>query len=608
MDELVFESCDSTRATVCEQEGSGKVDAKALPEHLVDSLLKVGVRAHQCSRLLEARDLYERVLSLQPDNFNALHLLGVVLHQLGDSGLAIEYIGKALEMNYESAPAHNNMGVALKALKRLSEAITSYDRALALNPDYAEAYSNRGNAFRELKSLNEALDNLDRALELQPHNSEAHNNRGAVMAELERLDEALACYNRAIELNPRYVEAQFNCSNVLMLLKRSDEALQFLERTLELKPDHAEAHYSKGMVLADLRRFEDAQDCYDEAVRLVPSFAEAHICKAMLLLQTGRYTEGWELYEWRWKQNGFLNRAFSQPLWLGEKDISGKTVLLHSEQGLGDTLQFCRYASLVSGLGARVLLEVRKPLLHLMERLPGVSQVLEQGQPLPEFDYHCPLMSLPLAFKTTLADIPSPQPYLSSEPERVAAWQRRLGPRLGKLRVGLVWSGSTGNKSDPDRSLLLEQLWEHLPDTCEYISLQKEVRERDRSALARSRIRHFEEEHQDFTDSAAICDLVDLVISVDTSGAHLAAAMGRPTWVLLSHRADWRWLHDREDSPWYASVRLYRQGPDRLWGPVLQRVGAALSVLSDQACQHRCTNPQDIDFSGQTESIAHSCI
>ncbi len=245
---------------------------------------------------------------------------------------------------------------------------------------------------------------------------------------------------------------------------------------------------------------------------------------------------------------------------------------------MGDTLQFCRYAPLVAQRGARVLLEVQPALAGLLRGLAGVSEVLQAGDALPPVDLHCPLMSLPLAFGTTLHTIPAAEGYLNCSPDKLQAWRERLGP-CTQPRVGLVWSGNPAYKADSRRSLPLEQLLQHLPEGIEYISLQKDVRERDLPALSTSRLRHFGAEHQDFADSAALCELVDVVVSVDTSGAHLAGALGRPTWLLVAHTPDWRWLLHRSDSTWYRSVKLFRQGPDRQWESVLREMARELHVL-----------------------------
>jgi hypothetical protein len=319
---------------------------------------------------------------------------------------------------------------------------------------------------------------------------------------------------------------------------------------------------------------EEALASFDRAIAIKPDYAEGYWNKSLGLLLAGDFAQGWELHEWRWKSEttlGLQSRNFPQRLWLGTEDIAGKTILLHAEQGLGDTIQFCRYARLVKALGAKVVLEVPKALRSLLSGLEGVDELVEQGEALPAFDYHCPLLSLPLAFKTDLTNVPGSRPYLAASPQKRDAWAQRLGAK-SKPRAGLVWSGSTLHKNDHNRSLTLQQLLPHLPDCCEYLSLQKEVRDVDKAVLEGSGIRHYGEELEDFTDTAALCELMDLVISVDTSVAHLAGAIGKETWVLLPYSPDWRWLLDRHDSPWYASMTLYRQDETREWPSVLRRM------------------------------------
>src|SRR5712671_5226185 len=301
----------------------------------------------------------------------------------------------------------------------------------------------------------------------------------------------------------------------------------------------------------------------------------------MALLLKGNIEQGFELYEWRWKTEKSKkdHRNFMQPLWLGQEALQDKTILLYSEQGLGDTIQFCRYARLVADRGANVVLEVPKPLLGLLQGLAGVSEVVEMGLPLPAFDFHCPFPSLPLAYKTTLDTIPNPVAYLQSRRDKFEFWAKKLGEKT-TTRVGLVWSGSTSNKHYHDRSLDLELLLPHLPGKYDYICLQKELREVDRVPLRSSSIRFFGDELNDFTDTAALCDLMDVVISIDTSVAHLSGALGKATWVLLPYVAAWRWLLDRDDSPWYPSVRLYRQNSENNWNSVFESVKGDLLKLN----------------------------
>lgn len=388
---------------------------------------------------------------------------------------------------------------------------------------------------------------------------------------------AVELIGKAIEINPNDPLAYSNRANALKELKRFDAALASYDKAIILQPDDMQAHLNRGYTLQQLMRLDAALASFDKAIALQPDCAEAWCSKAVALLLKGELGLGWEMFEWRWKltKSDLKARPFSQPLWLGKEPLAGRTVLLHAEQGFGDTIQFCRYAKLVADTGARVILEVPKPLSGLLEGLEGVTQLVETGETLPAFDYHCPLLSLPLAFKTGLASIPGSSPYLSSDAGKRRQWSELLGAKT-RPRIGLVWSGSTFHKNDRNRSLTLAAVLRHLPDEFEYVSLQKEVREVDTDALNNSTVRHYGDRLADFAETAALCDLMDIVVSVDTSVAHLAGALGRTTWLLLPYVPDWRWMLDRDDSPWYQSFKLYRQSEDRQWEPVLHNVATDL--------------------------------
>jgi hypothetical protein len=361
-------------------------------------------------------------------------------------------------------------------------------------------------------------------------------------------------------------------------LKRFDEAIAHYEKALSLKPDYAKGWSNKGVTLHQLKRFDEAIANYDKALSLKPDYHEASWNKSLSLLLQGDFENGLPLYESRWDlENGSEivgKRFFDKPTWLGINSLKDKIILLYAEQGLGDSIQFCRYVKLVAGLGSKVILEVPQSLAGLMKGLEGVSQLVIKGEDLPFFDYQCPLLSLPLAFKTNLNTIPNPSRYinLDNHSNKIMEWKERLGLKT-KPRVGLVWSGNSNHKNDHNRSLLLQEILPFLPNQYEYISLQKEVREIDKLTLGSNpHILSFNSYLNDFLDTAALIDNLDLVISVDTSVAHLSAALEKKTLVLLPGVPDWRWLFDREDSPWYSSIKLYRQPVIGDWNSVLDRV------------------------------------
>jgi tetratricopeptide (TPR) repeat protein len=412
-----------------------------------------------------------------------------------------------------------------------------------------------------------------------PH-AEAYYKRGNALKILGRLDAAIASYDQAIELRPDYSYAYCNRGVVQQSLGLAAAALSSYDQAIAADPTDAMAHYNRALLMQDSSRWDAAIAGYNHAISIDPGYADAQYNRSLALLFSGDFENGWRSYEWRWKNAQRLSigipRDFTQPLWLGEESIVGKRLLLCSEGGLGDTLQFCRYATLSAAQGATVFLEVQPPLLSLLANLEGVSQVLAAGSPLPPFDYQCPLMSLPLAFKTSLDTIPAAAKYLQSDQSAVARWRALLGER-SRPRVGLAWSGNPNNAIDHRRSIRLADWMAHLPPEFEYFCLQKDVREADRAALKSSpSIVSFDDHLLDFANTAALCECMDVVIAVDTSIAHLSGALGRPTWILLPFNPDWRWLRDRDDSPWYRSAKLYRQKNPGDWHEVFTRIASDL--------------------------------
>lgn len=553
---------------------------------------------------------YERAIASRPRFAQAFSNRGNVQRLLGQTEAALRSYDQAIAMDAGYAPAYYNRAGLLAELGEWEAALASYDRTVALVPIHGEAHFERGVVLGRLARFEAALASFDQAVAIMPTHAQAWFARANRLKDLDQLEAALASYDQAIKHQPHFVEALSNRGNVLRELRQTEAALASFDEAIAADPDHAGAYVNRGALLADLNRMEDALADYDRAIALRPDDAHVNSNRGNLLLQIqlvdqalashdraiaiqpdspiaqfnrsiglllrGDFANGWRAYEWRWK-NPYSScsrerREFAQPLWLGAELIRAKTILLHGEQGFGDTLQFCRYAKPVADLGARVILEVRGPLAALLESLEGVSQLVTRGDPLPEFDYQCPLMSLPLAFNTNLETIPQPGEYLRTDPAKVARWAKILGPR-SLPRIGLTWSGSAAHINDRNRSLRLADWVPHLPPGFQYVSLQKEVRAADQSTLdGNPQIVNPAAALTDFSETAALCECMDLVISVCTSTAHLSGALGRKTWVLLSYAADWRWLLDREDSPWYRSVRLYRQPRMSDWDAVFARV------------------------------------
>ena len=543
-----------------------------------------GVALNALKRFDEALASYDRAIALQPDFVEALLNRGNALKELQRLDEALASFDRALAVQPDHAGAHYNRGVALHALERLDEALASYDRALALRPDYAEALANRGVVLQALRRFDEALASYDRALAALPDSAEVHVRRGEVLFELRRFPEALTSCDRALALSPDSPEAHCNRGNALSMLERFDEALASYDRALALRPDYADAYANRGVTLLALKEFDAALRCHERALALQPDFPEAHCNEGFCRLLLGDFERGWAKHPWLWqtKQLKHAKRSFAEPPWTGSEDIAGKTVLLYAEHGLGDTIQFCRYAPGVAARGARVILEVQRPLRDLTcslvtHSLADTLQVVPRGDTLPPFDMQCSLLGLPLACGTRLATIPSEAPYLHPSAPAVADWNARLPPRT-RPRIGLAWSGDPTHQNDHNRSIALADLLPALQGSdATLVSVQREVRPADAAVLqGRNDIVHFGEALQDFSDTAALIANLDLVIAVDTSVAHLAGALAKPVWVLLPFIPDWRWLLDRDDSPWYPTARLFRQDDSRRWDGAVARLGAAL--------------------------------
>ncbi len=529
-------------------------------------------------RFDEAIESCDRAIALKPDQAEAHLNRGIALAQLQQLEKALASFDMALLVRADYAEAYCHRGSVLHRLNELNAAVASFDTAIALKPDYADAYIRRGLALEALQQSDAAIASFDKAIAIQPGNADAHFGRGISLQRLKRPEAALQSFDAAIAIQPRFAEAHTNRGRALHELRQSVAAVASFDQAIALSPNLVEALANRGGVLMELGQMDGAMASLDRAVAVAPDYALGHWNRALALLLLGDFDRGWPEYEWRWRNEalGLPRRQFDRPLWLGREPLSGKTILLHAEQGLGDTIQFCRYAKRVADLGARVVLQAPGPLVRLLKTLPGVTAVFAEGSVLPDFDFHCPLLSLPLAFKTQIRSIPSAAGYLHADPASVARWRQTLGQRT-RPRIGLIWSGRAEHQNDHNRSIALATLLSHLPGGFDYVSLQKEVREADRAALSsRADLRHFGVALSDLTDTAALCSLMDIVLSVDTSVAHLSGALGRPTWILLPFSPDWRWLLDREDSPWYPTVKLYRQRRIGDWNEVLDRVAADL--------------------------------
>jgi tetratricopeptide (TPR) repeat protein len=554
--------------------------ALVLQPSYAEALYHRGVALRNLNRPAEALASFERALSVKPDYVDAHNDRGYALQDLNRPAEALASYDRALVLQPDHARTLYNRGGVLRDLQRPAEAVADYDKALAIRPDYAEALNNRGLALLDLRRPAEALASFDRALSIRPDYATALNNRASTLQDLGRPAEALASYDKVLAIRPSYAEALYNRGIVLRNLQRPAEALASFDKALSIDPNHVDALNNRGIVLRDLDRPLEALASYDRALAIDPGNAETHSNRSSLRLLLGDFDRGWEEFEWRWRVRDFApwRRDFAEPLGLGDGPLEGRTILLHAEQGFGDAIQFVRYAPLVAARGAKVVLEVPTPLTALLSGVAGAALVIGRGEKRPELDCHCPLLSLPLAFKTRLDTIPAPIAYLSAPQDRVIEWKQRL-PATGMRRIGIAWAGNANFKGDQTRSIGLARFLPLLSVAgIELFGLQKDLRDGDRDILrGHSRVMHLGDAMEDFSDTAAVMSSLDLVISSDTSVAHLAGALGKPVWVLLQYAADWRWLLGRSDSPWYPTARLFRQPEIGDWESVIRQVADALS-------------------------------
>jgi tetratricopeptide (TPR) repeat protein len=556
--------------------------ALALDPDFPEALRNRGIAFQLLGRLDDALPSFDRLAALRPDDPDAQLRRGKLLHFLWRPQQALACYERALELQPGDAEALNGRGAALYRLGRLREALGAFDAVLAADPDHAGALYNRGVVLEDLGLVQEAVACYDRVLALHPGDVEGLGKRGAALAKLGRGEEGLESCRSALALRPGDPGALYNHALVLYRLDRFEEALAAYDATLAAEPRHLLAHSNRGSTLNELNRHGEAIESFQRAQALCPDVPEVRWNEGLSRLVLGELELGWPLFESRWGMRAFYRGPDPSQgkAWRGEEQLAGRTILLCAEQGLGDTVHFARYVPLVAARGGRVLLEVQPELKALLVGLRGVERVFGRDEALPGAELHCPLLSLPLAFGTSLGSIPAEVPYLAAPPDRVARWARRLGAPRGP-RIGLCWSGSPQHQGDRRRSVPLERL---LPLTripgLELVSVQKEVRDADRPALEASGIRHFGGEIDDLADAAALISLLDLVVTVDTVAAHLAGALARPVWVMLPFSPDWRWLMEREDSPWYPTARLFRLPRIGAWDEVVARVAAELGRMA----------------------------
>lgn len=565
-------------------------------------------RLMQEGRLVEAETLYRAILAEAPDHPGSHHLLGLCEQQLGRHEAALQSIKRAIDLNDSEPNYHNNLGTVYRSLGKLDEAIACYRHAAALKSSFAPALSNLGLALQQQGRLTEAQRALEQALQAKPDYAGAWFNLGNVLAARGEHDKAIEHFRQALALDPNHIDALNNLGAALTELGAFDEAALRYRQVLALQPANAAAHNNFGRVLAQRDELDAAAAHFRQAIALQPQAIDAYVNLGNVLMEEGDPRAAHESYalalavdpahesahwndglallvqgelalgfeQWRW--NTAASRRFTDaPEWRGEA-LDGATILIHAEQGFGDAIHFARYLPLVAARGGHVVFEAPVELHRVFAGIEGVAQVVAFGDPLPDFAWQCPLLSLPLAFNTTLASVPHSVPYLSADPEAVEEWRRRMaGPGL---KVGLVWAGRPEHKRDRHRSIALAELapLAAIPNVAFYALQKGAAVSEAEHAPAGMRLEILSPLLGDFADTAAAIMALDLVISVDTSVAHLAGALGKPVWILNAYAPDWRWLEKRSDSPWYPTAQLFRQDSSRRWAPVVAAVAAELAA------------------------------
>ena len=554
--------------------------AKVLQDQIA-ARFQEGLNHQEAGRFVEAQDAYSQVLTADPGHAEAWRRMSQLANQFGRADLALDWIGKAVALEPHNLGHLFSQGVVQQTNGRWTEAEASYRRVIALYPDVADAYNNLGIVLGKLERRDEALAVARRTVELSPGSAAFHDNLGIAQNELGLYAEAEASFRAATTLDPGNVGARHNLGKALHSQGRLDEAGRVLQDALRQRPDDSRILNDMGVLLHEMGRTADAEMVFRTALNHAPDDADLHYNLGLILLLTGQFRDGWTEYHWRWKTDGYrrLKRDFPQPEWDGSP-LPGGRLLIHAEQGLGDTLQFCRLARLAAARlapDARLTFEIHKPLVSLLRDQWPEVEVIGHGEPLPAFDAYLPLLSLGGVLGQDHQTIDG-APYLKPDPERVAAWAERLAPLPG-LKVGLVWAGGGLATIDRKRSVALAALapLAAVPGVS-FVSLQRDApAAQAKSPPAGMALLDLADDLTDFVETAAIIANLDLVISVDTAVVHLAGAIGAPVWMLNRFDTCWRWELGREDTPWYDRLRQFRQPTAGDWDSVIAALAAALA-------------------------------
>ncbi len=547
----------------------------------IQDLINSALNHHQTGELKKAQGLYEKILKQNPLHTDALHLLGCIFFQEGDLDAAEKYIQKAMSTNPDNPLYHNSLGLVYRGLNRHNEAADCYEKALALAPDLVEAHNNLGIVYHEQGKADSAVSCFQNALKCNNHSPEVHNNLGNALRDQGKLDEAISGYERALELNPEYVEACNNMGVAFHSKNNFDVAVSYYQKALRINPDNTNSHINMGITCQAMGKYSNALEFFQKALEIEPENPDAHFHYSFVLLLLEDFETGWKEYEWRQKKDDWQHvHAFYPSLrrWDGSS-FKGKTLLVHAEQGLGDTLQFVRYLPMVKELGGKVIFETNKPLFNLFRNMEGIDELVplsSTGRSSLDYDYDIPLMSLPGLFKTTLENIPFGRSYIDATQEKTDYWKQRVSGT--GFNIGLVWAGKpAAHDNRPCRLKHFLPLFE-IPGI-RLFGLQKGTASNQILELPQGlSFTNYGEEFEDFADTAGFLENLDMILTIDTSVAHLAGAMGKPVWTLVPYSPDWRWLLKKEDSPWYPTMRLFRQPKPGAWAPVIQKISDELKT------------------------------
>ena len=542
-------------------------------------MIHQAMQAFQSGNLNSAEIILKRVLAAHTKNLPALHILGLIKASQSKHKEAAELLKRAIRLSPVDSSLHYNLAKALQESGADKESLPHHKKAIELNPANLEAWLNYGRSLSRIGLNSDALNVYTKSLQINPNYIEALVNIGATLKDLQRYDEALNYADKTIAINPNFSEAWSNRGIALKELKRYDEALSSYDKAISLKPDYHEAYSNRGVTLNELKRYDEALSSYDKAISLKPDYFDAHWNRSLTQLVTNNFDNGWKNYEYRWKKNKSESMHHQQfPLLTNLSEISGKSVLIWSEQGYGDTIQFSRFIEKLIGLKANVIFEVQEPLKALFENSFVHPKIISQGEPTGDIDFQLPLLSLPLLFAIDISNIPSATSYIQDAKENSVLWRHKLNLTNKKINIGIACSGNEKHLNDKNRSMDL-RFFEPIADQANLFLIQKDLKASDQDFLyKRPDIKFLGDEIKSFNDSASIIQAMDLVITVDTSLAHLSGALGKPTIILLPWNPEWRWLLDRQDSPWYPMVKLFRQPNLGNWEAIIKEVSLHLSL------------------------------